>query len=120
LRARGQISSELIASVIIIFLLFVVVFAYVSQRNQESVQLRDFYSRKNTCNLVANQISYIYSTTKNSESIFFIDMDVNVFGSYIEAGPITCYFQGTANPASLHIGNVILRNNKGVVSLENE
>jgi hypothetical protein len=100
-------------------MVFVLVLAYVSQRDLESLQLRDIYESKNVCNSIANQISYLYSSSKNSESVFFSNYDFNVGSTYVEIGNTYCYFQGIAIPGNLQKGNVKLTNIEGVVELEN-
>lgn len=119
MKRKAQISQEAITAAIVIFLVFVVVFAYVSQHNIDTVAVKDFYENKNLCNNIANQISYIYSTEKNSQTTIYIHKDFNVYGSYIEISDHSCYFHGTAQPAQLQSGYILIKSSSGVVTLEN-
>ncbi len=118
---RGDISLEFIISVMVVFVVFAVMVAFVYQQTQLGNAQAELWEKRELCQLVSGMAAQVYAGKENSETRFTAAFDfeimagkadINVTGHY-------CGVMGVASPVAISAGNVRVYKQDGEVFFEN-
>lgn len=116
---RGQAAVEILMSVALIVLIFMLVSWFVSTRQDDMNFVKAQYDSQRACSRLSFIISSVYSAKTNTEVKTAIETDANIVGNRIHIGNYSCQFLGGAENANLNAGRIKVVNNGGTVILEN-
>ncbi len=122
IKKRGQISTEFLFSIAIIFLifLFILFFTYEKSRdtNEKNIELK----LRNECIKFSNIVSDVYSSnsgtlvnTKTTHNVSIFD-DKRIVVKY-EGVEVPCTYSGYAHDKNF-TGNIKIKNENGVIVIE--
>jgi len=109
---NGQVSTETLVAVVIIFLLFVVILAYNSMVSDSSTIVADSIKNKSNCLKLSQIISSVYSNGEGTSTTFQSDFNAQIFGSKrtIQIGDEFCSFLANTTDKSIGPNDYTLTN----------
>ena len=130
LRKKGQISIEIMYSVGVLLLIFVMLSSVTFTKKLDVERTRETVLKKNDCVMISNALQRVATLGEGYESWFKSYYELNVLKSGLiivgdtgDGGPteieIICSFNGVLNQASYSLsgGEFIISNDGGVLSI---
>ena len=115
--SRGQVSAELLAGVLLLFIFLIIVFVqnfFVSDSTQTAATI---YKNHGACVSLAFSVSKVYSEGSGAKINFWLDSNAQIISvqKFVKMGDDFCSFLARTTDANLTVGNVTLSNVNGVV-----
>lgn len=117
---RGQVSSEMLFSIVILLFLFVIVLLFIEQIKQQSNTTQGNISEQEICSKFTSIITYMSSNPPYTETLVELPQDINVINGNIFVGDIFCPFWGKAANTQLYAGVVKAFDVNGTVVFTND
>ena len=116
---NGQVSAEMLFSVIVLLLFLIAVFVQNSIVNSSTNLASTAYSNKGQCLKLAFSISEVFSQGNGAGMIIELEKDavINSTSRQVIVGHEFCSFNAKTNDYSLMVGRVVLENNNWVVEV---
>ncbi len=114
---RGQVSAEMLFSVIILLIFLIDVFVQNSIVSASTNSVSISYSNKSQCLKLAFSLSEVFSQGPGAKIMLELEKDATVHSTtrQVIVGDEFCSFTAKTNDYSLSAGQVILENNNWIV-----
>ena len=114
---NGQVSTELLVGVLILFVFLLIVFMQNSFVSNSSVAATDVYAKNGECLQLAFAISKVYTEGDGTKITFELANDANIISlqKTVLIGENYCRFLARASDNYLTPGTITLSNLDGVV-----
>lgn len=114
---KGQVSTEMLVSVAIILVLFVLVLVNNSLMTDSSQIVADYSKDKINCIKFAYALSNVYSSGNGTETYLELDKNATIFSSAktIRLGNTDCIFLSKTSDKEILAGKVTMKNIDGNV-----
>ena len=114
---KGQVSTELLVGVLILFVFLMIVFVQNSYVSNSTQLVGTIYLKQGDCLRLAFAISKVNTEGLGAQMVFELTNDANIISSQklVMIGENYCKFIARTNNTSLSPGIITLRNYNGVV-----
>ncbi len=119
-RGRGQVSTEILFSAVILLFLFVLVLIFIEQTKQQAERAQENVVEQEICTKFSTIITYMSSNPPYTETTLELNEDANIIGGKIFVGDYFCSFLGKAANVQLYRGIVRAFDINGVVVFTND
>ena len=114
---RGQVSTELLVGVFILFIFLIIVFLQNYFVSNSTLLVSDVYEKKGECLRLAFAISKVYTEGSGTQITFDLANDANIIAlqKMVAIGDNYCGFLAMVQNSTLAPGKITLRNTNGIV-----
>ncbi|MCR4334997.1 MAG: hypothetical protein NUV57_00480 [archaeon] len=117
--SKAQVSLEVLGAITILLLTLILIFFQLNFLNQRISFLENTGIEERDCAKLSSAINLVQSASGNSQIELTIDSDASINGSFIQFTNIYCNLHGVEITSNLLKGQVMIKKNEGVISVEN-
>ncbi|MDP2666413.1 MAG: hypothetical protein Q8P05_02855 [Candidatus Diapherotrites archaeon] len=116
----GQVSMEVLSSILFLLMLFVVALLLIEQNKQSSARLQQNVGEEEVCIQLSSIITYMSSNPPYTETKFELLQDANITNNFVLVGDALCPVLGSVSNVQLYRGIVKAFDLNGTVIFTND